>query len=205
MLEGLDSMADFETRIRNARNDGSAARADFLAAYRAYLRYLARDGIGKHMQAKVDASDLAQDVIVAAQRDFPSFRGETEAELMAWLRRMLANRIVDYARKYGGTRRQAQERSIHDILYESSMAFESVLAASGLTPSQNAEKRELATILADALEQLSPDHQEVLLLRTKESLSWNEVAQRMGRRPDAARQLWVRALKALKPLLKKRL
>jgi RNA polymerase sigma-70 factor (ECF subfamily) len=197
----MSGAANFESRL-NAARDGSAARAGFLAAYRAYLRFLARDGIGRELQAKVDASDLAQDVLVAAQRDLPSFRGSTEAELLAWLRRMLARRIVDYARKYGGARRKVQERSIEEVLYDSSVAFESVVAASGLTPSQHAQKRELATILADALDRLSPDHQEVMLLRTKEGLSWNEVAARMGRSSDAVRQLWVRALKALKPLLK---
>ena len=103
-------------RLREARRDGSAARAGFFAAYRSYLCFLARDGIGTELQGKVASSDVAQDVLVAAQRDFPDFRGTTERELLARLRRMLANRIVDYARKYGA-RRKAQERSIEDILY----------------------------------------------------------------------------------------
>lgn len=196
-------MGSFDDRLREARGDGSAARAEFLAAYRPYLRCLARDGIGEDLQAKVDASDLAQDVLFAAQQAFPSFRGRTEGELMSWLRRMLANRIVDYARKYGGARRRAQERSIEDVLEESSLAYQ--VAAAGLTPSQNAAKRELAKSLADALERLSADHREVILLRTRQGRSWNEVAQRMGRSTDAVRQLWVRALKALTPLLEEEL
>jgi len=194
--------AGFTARLREAQVGGDAVKGAFFAAYRAYLCFLARDGIGTELQGKVAASDLAQDVLLAAQNGFPGFRGATERELLAWLRRMLANRIVDYARKYGGSRRRANERSIEDILYESSIGFESVVAASGLSPSQEAEKRELATILTNALDRVASDHQEVILLRTKSGLSWAEVADRMDRSPEAVRQLWVRALKALKPHLK---
>lgn len=198
-------MADFERLRRKAAEGDSAARAGFLAAYRPYLRFLARDGIDDDLRAKVDASDLAQDVLVAAQREFPNFRGTTERELLAWLRRMLANRIVDYARKYGGARRKARERSIEDVLYESSVAFESVVAASGLSPSGHAQKREAAALLADALSRLSDDYQEVILLRTKEGRSWQEVAERMGRSAGAVRMLWIRALTELRPLVEGKL
>ena len=193
---------DFGDRLLDAQGGGESARAEFLGAYRAYLCFLARDGIGTGLQGKVAASDLAQDVLLSAQRDFPGFRGQSERELLAWLRRMLANRIVDYARKYGGSRRQASERSMEDTLYESSIGFESVLAASGVSPSQHAAQREMATILTNALDQIDRDHQEVILLRNKSELSWAEVADRMNRSPEAVRQLWVRALKSLKPRLK---
>jgi RNA polymerase sigma-70 factor (ECF subfamily) len=198
----MEKVGEFDSRLRRARIQDSSARAKFLDAYRAYLCFLARDGIGVELQGKVAASDLAQDVMVAAQRDFPDFRGTSERELLAWLRRMLANRIVDYARKYGGARRRAGERSMEDILYESSIGFESVLAASGVSPSRHAEQREMATILTNALDRIDRDHQEVILLRNKSGLSWAEVAERMNRSPEAVRQLWVRALKSLKPRLK---
>ena len=57
-------------------------------------------------------------------------------------------------------------------------------------------------MLTDRLAQLPPAYQEVLRLRNLEALSFDEVAQRMGRTPGAVRVLWVRALDQLRLLLK---
>jgi RNA polymerase sigma-70 factor, ECF subfamily len=44
-----------------AKQGDSAALGRLLESYRAYLRVLARVQIGRHLQGKVDASDLAQE------------------------------------------------------------------------------------------------------------------------------------------------
>ena len=63
----------------------------------------------------------------------------------------------------------------------------------------------MSVILADALAELSPDHRQVLILRSIEELDWSEVAERMKRSVGAVRLLWTRALKQLRPLIEKRL
>ncbi|MHC4341139.1 MAG: RNA polymerase sigma factor [Planctomycetota bacterium] len=73
------------------------------------------------------------------------------------------------------------------------------------TPSQHAQRRETAVILADALATLTPDQRQAVLLRTRNALSWEEVGKRMGRSADAVRQLWVRGLHALRPILERKL
>jgi RNA polymerase sigma-70 factor (ECF subfamily) len=205
MTQASSSGVSFDVALRCARDGSQDEWSQFLGAYRNYLRFLGRDGIGDQLQGKVGASDLAQDVLIAAQTEFQGFRGGTERELLAWLRRMLANRIVDYARKFGGARRAVKEEAIEDILYESSMAFEHVLGASGVTASQQAQTRETAAVMADALDQLPADYQTVILLRNKEGRSWQDVAARMGRSSGAARMLWIRALAELRPLLEGKL
>ena len=190
-------------RIEAARRQGDAAFDLLLKDYRNYLRFLARDGVGVALRSKVDISDIAHDILVRAAGRFDQFRGTTEAELLAWLRKMLANHLIDLAKKYrmGGGRPVVHERSIEDALYESSQAFAHVLALSGTSPSDRAVRHETAALIADALAELSEDHQEVISLRTMRGLEWEEVGQRMGRSYDAVRQLWVRALKALRPRL----
>ena len=44
-------------------------------------------------------------------------------------------------------------------------------------------------------------YQQVILLRNVQRLSFNEVAERMGRSRPAVQMLWLRALKKLKDLL----
>ncbi|MHC4408113.1 MAG: hypothetical protein ACYS0F_03795, partial [Planctomycetota bacterium] len=52
--------------IARARHDSRAAD-DLLVSYRTYLRFIARDGIGVGLRSKVDASDIAQDIVMRAR------------------------------------------------------------------------------------------------------------------------------------------
>ena len=198
-----DASADREIRAARAA-DGNGAVDGLLEGYRNYLRFLARDGVGGALRAKVDASDVVQDVLIRARDRFAQFQGDTEGQLLAWLRRILANHVVDLARKHkvGGDRGVVQERSIDEILYESSQAFGKVLALSGTSPSQYAMREERSVRVANALAQLSEDHARVIELRTLRGLEWTEVAERMARSYDAVQKLWFRALKKLRPYLK---
>jgi RNA polymerase sigma-70 factor (ECF subfamily) len=195
---------EFASRLQRAHEQSDVECADLLGAYRSYLRFIARDGIGPDLRSKVDESDVVQDVLMAAQANFKSFRGSAECELLSWLRRILANRIVHYARKHGA-RRVVQERSMEAILDESSVGLERLVEASGISPSSQAQAQEMASVLADALTTLPADYQEVVLLRNKEEQSWQEIAARMGRSSGAVRMLWLRALAALRPLLEGKL
>src|SRR6202040_2404394 len=79
-----------EELLRRARAGDDAARGRLLEAYRSYLTLLARVQLGRDLQGKVDPSDLVQEAFLEAHRDFGQFQGQTEAELRAWLRRLLA-------------------------------------------------------------------------------------------------------------------
>jgi RNA polymerase sigma-70 factor (ECF subfamily) len=202
--------AKVEDRIRSAREGSRVAMEELLSVYRNYVSVLAGAAIGRGLQAKVDASDVAQETLLKAHQGFPDFRGATEAELLAWLRRVLARTIADQVRRYAGTegRRVSRERSIDasvgDSVERSSAALKDVLAADITSPSMAVSKREAGAALADALAALDPDHRQVIVLRNLEEREWAEVAQRMGRTPDAARMLWARALARLRPLLETR-
>lgn len=52
-----------------------------------------------------------------------------------------------------------------------------------------------------ALAELSPDYQEVVVLRNLQRLSFNEVAERMGRTRPAVQMLWMRAIRKLQQRL----
>ena len=56
---------------------------------------------------------------------------------------------------------------------------------------------EEARRLEDALDALSPDHRDVILMRKFEELSFGEIARRSGRSEDACRMLLARAMTAL--------
>src|SRR5262249_35196419 len=76
------------------------ARGQLLEMYRNYLRLQARALLGTALQVRLDPSDLVQETFLDAHRDFASFQGATEAELLAWLRRILARNLADQARHH---------------------------------------------------------------------------------------------------------
>ena len=64
------------------------------------------------LKAKADPSDLVQQTLLEAYRDFDQFRGSTEAEWLAWLRRILAHNAAQYVRHYRGTEKRQLGREV---------------------------------------------------------------------------------------------
>jgi RNA polymerase sigma-70 factor (ECF subfamily) len=192
--------------IECARRDAGVLDR-LLESYRNYLRLLACAGIDDALRGKADPSDLVQEALLKAHRHFAQFRGQTEDELAAWLRQILARNLTDLIRRYRtvAARQVTRERSLEDLLSQSSDALNQLLTADSSSPSEAAQRRELGVALADALASLSADHRDVLVLRSIEERDWGDVARRMGRSEGAVRLLWARALKRLRPLIEARL
>jgi RNA polymerase sigma-70 factor (ECF subfamily) len=171
-----------------------------LERYRAWLHLLARLQLARRLQGKVDASDVVQQALLEAVRALPQFRGTGEADVLAWLRGILAHVLAREARRYAGTQQRdvAREVSLEQELAESSRRLGDVLAAEQTSPSEAAARREQSVLLADALARLPDDYREVIVLRNLEGLPHEEVAARLGRGVGAVRMLWVRALARLR-------
>jgi RNA polymerase sigma-70 factor (ECF subfamily) len=199
----LQSATRWDSLVVRARGGDTAALGALLEQYRAYLTLMARLEIGRRLQGKTDPTDVVQDAFLEAARCFHQFRGTTEPELSAWLRQILATSLAHLVRRYYGTkvRNVRLEESLRDELDQSSRAVEGGLVARQSSPSALASRRELAVLLADALERLPADYREVIVLRHLEGLTFPEVARRMGKTLDSVEKLWARALSRLKRAL----
>ena len=192
-----------EVLLARARAGDEDARGRLLEAYRSYLALLARLQLGRDLQGKVDPSDLVQEAFLEAHRDFGHFQGRTEAELLAWLRRLLATSQADQVRRYRRTRRRdlRLERQLAAGLDQSSQALERGLVAPGSSPSGHAGRREDARRLAEALERLPADYRDVLLLRHFQGLTFPAIARRLGKTLDGVKNVWLRGLARLRRLM----
>ena len=201
----MDAVPTPEQLLARTRRERGEPLGALLELYRNYLQLLARTQIDLHLQGRVDPSDLVQETMLEAYRDFGQFRGTREGELLAWLRRILVHNLARQVEKNLGTRKRDARRqvSLHRVaeLERSSAAVDAALVSQGTSATGRAQRREQAAILADTLARLKPDHREVIVLRNLEGLSFEEVARRMGRTAGAVRMLWLRALDRLKHLL----
>lgn len=183
--------------IMQARVDPAA-----LEPYRDYLRLLARMSWDRRLQAKHDLSDLVQQTLLQAQQAREQFRGTTDAELAAWLRRILAGVLAHAARDLGRARRDAgRERSLEQLVERSSRRLDGLLAGKEPTPSRHAESNERARRIAAAVERLPEAQRDAIVQHFWRGRPMPEVAREMGRTPGSVAGLIHRGLKALRETL----
>lgn len=199
----MDDAATPDELLQEAKAGDTEQLGQLLEQYRRYLRLLARIEIGRNLQAKLDASDLVQDTLLEAHRNFPRFRGANETQFVCWLRQIMAANLSNLLRRYLGTqgRDVRLERDMAIRLDQSSRLLDRGLFDRGSSPSHQASRREQAVLLADALERLPDDYRDVIVLRHLEGLTFPEVSQRMGRSLDSVEKLWVRGLAQLRRVM----
>ena len=173
-----------------------------LNEYRDYLLLLARAQLNPRLRGRLDPSDIVQQTLLEAHRDASQFRGQTAAELAAWLRMMLARNLANAARDHTRDRRDvARERSLSAALDESSARLEAFLAAEQSSPSQRANRDEELRRLATALATLADGQREAVELRHLHGWPLAEIAAHLGRTPAAVAGLLHRGLAELRTLL----
>jgi RNA polymerase sigma-70 factor (ECF subfamily) len=137
------------------------------------------------MSAKFDPSDVGQTAIVDVARDIQSFRGRSR-EFFGWLRQIVHHNAIDLQRRHA---RSAEK----EVLIDSGL--HDIPALSDADPVLRMEEIEQ---VAKVLEKLSKDHKAVLRLRVWDDLKWEEIGRKLNRSADASRQLFARAIDAVR-------
>ena len=114
-----------------------------------------------------DAFEIAQEAFLSAWRGLKFFRGDSS--FATWLYRLASNAAVDFLRREkrqsGGERISLDDEENYTEPPDP-----------GPSPQQHAEQGELRQVLGQALETLSPEHRQVLLLRELQGLSYEEIS-----------------------------
>lgn len=188
--------------ITRAREGCGDSLGRLLEMNRNYLQLIARVQVGDQLRTKCSPSDLIQATFLQAQRGFSRFAGNSEAELLGWLRKILATQLATEIRRYSTQQRNTQlERRIHANLDQSSAMLGGMLAVPGNTPSQSAMRRERIVILADALAQLPDDYRDIIVARHFKGQSFSQIAEHTQRSTDSVKSAWRRAILKLRSAL----
>jgi len=195
--------SNVEQLLDDARQGQREPLGLLLQSYRNYLTILATTQLDRRLRRRMSASDLVQETMLAAHRDFGKFRGSSEREFLAWLRQILLHCLHHAVETHVKAQRRDVrcEISLDQLgfsLDRSAANFAQALADPGPSPSTPVRQRERAVALADQLAKLRPEYRDVIVLRNLQGLSFDEIAQRMDRKTGAVRMLWLRAIEKFK-------
>lgn len=170
--------------------------------YRKYLKLQARLHLDPRLQSKFDSSDYVQDTLAKAWQNRHQFRGKTEGQLLGFLKRILANHLLDVLDQFKGQKRDIdREQPIQQAVDESSRQLRVLADNHQETPDVEAERNERELLLAEALAQLDEPVQQVLVLKFFKGCTLAEIAATLGQPETVVARNLGRGLKLVGNLL----
>ena len=191
--------------LSQARAGHAEAVERLLSAHRELLRRMIGLRLDPALAARVDASDVVQEVLLEAHRRLSDYLRNPVLPFHLWLRHIAKDHMIDAHRRH----RQAQRRSLdrEQPLVPAVLADHSSFELAGqildqeLTPATAAIRHELQRRLDAAVQELDEDDREVILMRHGEQLSNQEVAAALGLSEAAASMRYLRAVRRLRAVL----
>jgi len=162
---------------------------DYSPASEIYDRYSGRiyNFAFRFLKNSEAAEDATQEVFVKMLKHANQFHGD--AKLSTWLFSITANWCRDYLRKADNKSKESE-----DVLI-------SLPAPSELAPDRNLERRESERRVQRALQSLTAEQREAILLSRYQGLSYAEIAQIAGCSEGAVKTRVFRAMETLKKIL----
>lgn len=183
--------------IADAKDGSAESWGQLTERCRRYLLLVANKKLEAGLQSKVGASDVVQETLLKARQCIGRFEGESESQLLLWLRQILIHQLAHTSRSY----RQCAKRDIsreQELDEGDSPNVWGELIDRAPTPRGNAIANERAAVLERAVNELPEHYQQVIRLRSFELRPFGEIGQLLQISPDAARKLWCRAVEVLR-------
>ena len=148
-----------------------------------------------------EANDLAQEIFTAAYQNLKKFRGD--AKFSTWLFQIATNRGKNrfkYLKRRGYFAGRGQQDTDDDR--ESS---QKAIPDYSTNPETLLAGKQIQKIVQDAIDDLDPDHKEIVILRDIEGFSYDEIAQMLNLPEGTTKSRLHRARMVVKEKLKKAL
>ncbi len=191
--------------LNDARTGEPGAVDKLLGEFRDPLRKVIGLRLDPAVARRVDASDVVQDVLIEANQRLTEYLKKPDMPFHLWLRHLAQDRIIDTHRRHRLAQRRSvdREQAIARPAWndESSVSLVAQLIDTERTPTSEAIRMELQRRLTIAIDQLSDDDREIILMRHHEALSNQEVAHALQLTEAAASMRYLRALRRLRTVL----
>lgn len=166
---------------------------------------LVRMRIDQAIAARVDASDVVQDVMLEASQRLDDYLRDPVMPFHLWLRQLAKDRLIDMHRRHRAAKKRSvdREQAVTSLAHDDQSAADlaQLLQDAELTPAAATVRREMEQRFLEAVNQLSDSDREIIMMRHFEHLSSAEVAQALEMTTAAAGMRYLRALRKLTDVL----
>jgi len=174
-----------------AKEGDNSALEQLCRVYGERVRRIIRLRMGKEIRPRLDSMDLVQDALICALGGLRDFTYKNEGDFLRWLSRIAQNALRDSLDKLHAAKRDIR-REVRLENYEPTSGIGAVRTPRTIestTPSVIMSRKEDLDKLERAIDELKPEYREVIVLTKIEGLSYKEIADRLGKSPDAVRML----------------
>jgi RNA polymerase sigma-70 factor (ECF subfamily) len=195
---------DTDELLGQAALGDAVAREGLLARHRDRLRRMVACRLDRRLAARVDPSDVVQEVLAEADRKLSRYLRDRPLPFYPWLRELAVERLVTLHRRHVQAARRSVRREEPGILAlpeESVQDLAARLVTSATSPSHHLLRKEQRHRVRQALARLPERDREVLVLRHLEQLSVAQAAEVLDISRGAVKARHVRALERLQALL----
>ena len=141
-----------------------------------------------------DACDMAQEAFLRAYSSLGSFRGDSRFSV--WLFRLTTNICIDFLRK-----QKKYRQSSLTYINENDEAAELELPDMRYSPESELEKQQLREAIDSAMDELSPEYRQILLLREVGGLDYEEIGRELALEDGTVKSRLHRARRRLAAIL----
>lgn len=143
---------------------------------------------------RTDAEDLTHEVFLSGWRTIAGWQKRDSVPFSSWLYQIARNRVIDWYRT------AKSNPSLDEMIAGNSLPTELVsTGGAGLMQALH-QKFELQTVM-DAVRELTPDQQDVIVMRFVEDLTPEETGAAIGKTASGVRLIQHRAIQKLKKTL----
>ncbi len=200
----LENSPETQELLDQAKRGDDSAVERLLTVHREPLRRMIDLRLDPALAARVDASDIVQDVLLEAHRRLQDYLRKPNMPFHLWLRHIARDHIIDAHRHERLAQRRSvdREQSLNARRQgESSLEWAAQFFDSEVTPASAAMRHEMEKKVQAAIGQLAEDDREIILMRYVEQLSNQDVAETLGLSEAAASMRCLRAVRRLQALL----
>lgn len=196
-----DSSATTRLLERVASGDREAFDDLFSRYERSLYRFVAMR-LDRRLRARLDPSDLVQETQLQAFRQLDDYLTRRPMPFRLWLQKTAYDRLHKARRRHLKAARRSVEREKPLPERSSRILAQQILAELG--PSQRLSHDEVIRIVGEAVAALGEVDREIIMMRSYENLSYDEIAVILEIEAAAGRKRYGRALLRLRKSLENR-
>lgn len=186
MIRTMDAGKNLRELVERAQAGEQGAFDELVDSHWTTLESFVRSRLGEQLATRVEVEDIVQESLLRAFRSISSFELRGDSSVLNWLCGIAKHVILEAASRCRRDNPVALDFEVDD---------------QAPSPSHAARREERFDRLQQALDSLSPEYREVVLLVRVDGLPVREVAKKLNRTPHAVSNLLLRATRKLKDLL----